>query len=111
MGFLPPVAVLSRCIHSPADPQAGSSCRVLLCVWHQTWSQRNEGRIVWRCHGLLAVAAMFLADSDGDGMCEWANLSSLFFPLLRSLSLSQTPHSPHHPPRLDRITASSVLFN
>ncbi len=43
---------------------------------------------MWRCHGRVIVAAMFLADSDGDGMCEWATLSSLFFSLSVSFSLS-----------------------
>lgn len=46
---------------------------------------------------LVAVAAMFLVDSHDDGICGSAT----------SWWCSRI----HHPSRLDRITAASLLFN
>lgn len=60
--------------------------------------------MVLRSSWFAVVDAMFSTGPDDDGMREWVILSLLIFGL-------PAPHSPHHPPRPDRITASSVPFN
>ena len=80
MGYLTPVAALSRIIHCLLIHSGGGPV-ACFSVWHPRQSQRNEGYILWRCRGAVVVAAMFLATSDSDGMC-WP------FPCCISLSLA-----------------------
>lgn len=67
---------------------------------------------MWRCYGLVAVAAMFLAASLVVKECvNGKPFSLLSVCLFQSLSLFHTTYSPHRPSRTDRITAYTVLFN
>lgn len=114
MGYLTPVAVLSRFIHCLLFHSGGGPV-ACLSLWHPRWSQRNEGWIVWRCCGAVVVAAMFLAGSDSDGMCgpfPWCSslslaLMHLFYPnTLLALTGLQPPlcfliNGLNRPPTMD----------
>ncbi len=53
MGFLTPVAALSRCIYSPANPQGGSARRVLVCVASERQPKKRGVDCValsWSCY-------------------------------------------------------------
>lgn len=92
MGFLTPITALSASVYSPTYPSVGLTGGVILYL--RVAAEKQGHRL---CGVLVVVATMFLASSHDDGMC------GLPSPLCRLCI--------HHPPRLDRITAASLLFN